>query len=616
MLPVITEECIDELETLLGLTFDLQRRTAIKDFDDVQACPGSGKTTLVAAKLILLAKKWDAGARGICVLSHTNVAKNEIISRLEKDENGRKLLKYPHFIGTIQEFVNRFLALPYCRSKGILVNQIDDDICCSVISSGISRRTKSYLERKRVNIAGLQLRYIDGELNKVIPAFPNVSPSESYRELLAAKNTLIERGLYFYREMFEFAKAYLDIESNALIAMRSRFPVVIIDEMQDTQGVQDVIINRIFDYEGSCLQRLGDTDQAVFSGGDDNDNSNSYNELNLAVIDTSHRFDSSIANLASRLSINSLTLRSIRQDGDGLPHTIYIVNDSTRTNVLSAFARLCANNLPVDNDYSIKAVGAVGKTNQNGLTVKHYYPDFEKVNSRKYFKPDRFIEYVREAQRISSCNSVGYKIIINGIGRFLKLIGYENVSTSKLKEIIKNDENYININQEIIALQSSALSDENEWNIGVSRLLSVLDLTDHRAKLSNFISYLPARENTLTGETVTTNTFTEEINGRDICIELDTIHAVKGETHSATLLLETKFHEYDVHQMLDYIIGIKSTKPTGVRKPKFMKQLYVAMTRPKHLIGIAIDQSRFPEAKRAAAIANGWNIVDLTEGEA
>lgn len=612
MLPVITEECIDELEPLLGLTFDLQRRTAIKDFDDVQACPGSGKTTLVAAKLILLAKKWDDGARGICILSHTNVAKNEIISRLEKDANGRKLLKYPHFIGTIQEFVNRFLALPYCRSKGILVNQIDDDICCSVISSDISRGTKSYLDRKRVSIAGLQLRYNNGELNKVIPAFPNVSPSVSYRELLAAKNTLIDRGLYFYREMFEFAKAYLDIEPNILIAMRSRFPVVIVDEMQDTQSVQDEIINRIFDHEGSCLQRLGDTDQAVFSGGDENDNSNSYNELNLAVIDTSHRFDSSIANLASRLSINSLTLRSIRQDGDGLPHTIYIVNDSTRANVLSAFARLCANNLPVDNDYSIKAVGAVGKTNLNGLTVKHYYPDFEKVNSRKYFKPERFIEYVREAQRISSCNLVGYKIIINGIGRFLKLIGYENVSTSKLKEIIKNDENYININQEIIALQSSALSDENEWNIGVSRLLSVLDLTDHRAKLSNFISYLPARESTLTGEAVAANTYTEEVNGRDVNIELDTIHSVKGETHAATLILETKFYEYDVHQMIDYLIGTRNTRPRGARKPKFMKQLYVAMTRPKHLIGITIDESRFPEAKRAIAVSNGWNVVDLT----
>src|SRR5210317_869591 len=88
---------------------------------DVQACPGSGKTTLIATKLILLAKKWPFQHQGICVLSHTNVAKDEIIGRLERSKTieVQRLLSYPHFIGTIQEFVNRFLAMPYLRSKGI-----------------------------------------------------------------------------------------------------------------------------------------------------------------------------------------------------------------------------------------------------------------------------------------------------------------------------------------------------------------------------------------------------------------------------------------------------------------------------------------------------------------
>jgi DNA helicase-2/ATP-dependent DNA helicase PcrA len=127
MIPSLTDSHIDELQTKTGLVFDQARRQAIKGYVDIQACPGSGKTTLIAAKLILLAKSWQQGTSGICVLSHTNVAKNEIISRLESDEYGRKLLSYPHFIGTIQEFVNRFLALPFCRSKGIKIKRIDDD---------------------------------------------------------------------------------------------------------------------------------------------------------------------------------------------------------------------------------------------------------------------------------------------------------------------------------------------------------------------------------------------------------------------------------------------------------------------------------------------------------
>src|SRR5687768_16644869 len=56
----------------------LKSRIAI----DVAACPGSGKTTLLVAKLAILARRWTARDQGICVLSHTNVARREIETRL------------------------------------------------------------------------------------------------------------------------------------------------------------------------------------------------------------------------------------------------------------------------------------------------------------------------------------------------------------------------------------------------------------------------------------------------------------------------------------------------------------------------------------------------------
>src|SRR5437588_702857 len=80
---------------------------------DLQAAPGSGKTTLTALKLCLLASGWQRPRQGICVLSHTNTAKNQIIELLERDAAGRQLTLYPHFIGTIQSFVHTFLALPF-----------------------------------------------------------------------------------------------------------------------------------------------------------------------------------------------------------------------------------------------------------------------------------------------------------------------------------------------------------------------------------------------------------------------------------------------------------------------------------------------------------------------
>ena len=46
----ITDEDIDLLQQEMGLVFDDIRRECLKSYRDVQACPGSGKTTLVAAK--------------------------------------------------------------------------------------------------------------------------------------------------------------------------------------------------------------------------------------------------------------------------------------------------------------------------------------------------------------------------------------------------------------------------------------------------------------------------------------------------------------------------------------------------------------------------------------
>ena len=114
----ITDAAIDKLEQDLGdgFSFDEARRNALKNHDDIQACPGSGKTTLVAAKLILLSDKWQEKHKGICVLTHTKTAKKEIIERLQNHPSGFVLLSYPHFVGTIQEFIDKFLSLPFLKN--------------------------------------------------------------------------------------------------------------------------------------------------------------------------------------------------------------------------------------------------------------------------------------------------------------------------------------------------------------------------------------------------------------------------------------------------------------------------------------------------------------------
>lgn len=126
----ITDVDVDWVIELMGLdTLDEPRRNFLKSMDtvDVAACPGSGKTTLVVAKLAILARHWKSRMQGICVLSHTNAAREEIEKRLGGTEVGQRLLRFPHYIDTIHGFTGRFLASPWLRSKGISLQAIDDE---------------------------------------------------------------------------------------------------------------------------------------------------------------------------------------------------------------------------------------------------------------------------------------------------------------------------------------------------------------------------------------------------------------------------------------------------------------------------------------------------------
>lgn len=90
----ITSQDIEWITRVIGnkIKFDESRIEIIKNMQsvDIQAFPGSGKTTILISKLAILAKKWKYSTRGICVLSHTNVAREEIERRLGNTEVGQK----------------------------------------------------------------------------------------------------------------------------------------------------------------------------------------------------------------------------------------------------------------------------------------------------------------------------------------------------------------------------------------------------------------------------------------------------------------------------------------------------------------------------------------------
>jgi hypothetical protein len=111
--------------------------------------------------------------------------------------------------------------------------------------------------------------------------------------------------------------------------------------------------------------------------------------------------------------------------------------------------------------------------------------------------------------------------------------------------------------------------------------------------------------------------YKEGSDGRRVDIRLGSIHAVKGEDHLATMLLSTYFHEHSSLRILPWLLGTKANlSGAGPQDRRRLLQTYVAMTRPTHLLCLAIprfvlgDSREYADALRAF-YKQGWHVIDV-----
>lgn len=231
----ITDEDILWVEEMMGgkVHFDSARVNVLKNMDsvDIQAFPGSGKTTILVAKLAILAKKWPYSNAGICVLSHTNVAREEIEERLGNTEIGRKLLSYPHFIGTVHSFFDTYVSLPWLKSNGYEINIIDTELVHSLRWNKLPRNKRYYLEMQYKSETICEYRDNIGNIERV--------KNEETNELLLSVIEKTQKDGYFtFGEMLLYAQKVLKEWDEIPKAIQRRFPILFIDEAQDTDTFQ------------------------------------------------------------------------------------------------------------------------------------------------------------------------------------------------------------------------------------------------------------------------------------------------------------------------------------------------------------------------------------------
>jgi hypothetical protein len=94
-------------------------------------------------------------------------------------------------------------------------------------------------------------------------------------------------------------------------------------------------------------------------------------------------------------------------------------------------------------------------------------------------------------------------------------------------------------------------------------------------------------------------------------VKVGTVHSAKGETHLATLYLETFYNKKHESDRLPHCFCDQGNVFSGDFDKQTAKVAYVAMSRPTHLLCFAIHKDRYVSMKDKI---RGWEVIDLTEG--
>lgn len=660
----VTDEDIEWACQLLKLqVLDEQRRAFLKSLAtlDVSACPGSGKTTLVVAKLAILARKWKSTTRGICVLSHTNVAREEIAHRLGNTDVGQRLLGYPHFIDTIHGFVNRFLATPWLLSAGYRVTAIDNDLTTKVrrrhLTLGDYRTLNAYLEKKFISFDSLRLGCTNFATPLVNTAFPSGTHTKMYQLAASALRHAAEQGYFCYDEIFLLGEALLAQQPDIPAILQRRFPFILVDEMQDTSEQQNGFLRQLFprDVHTVCIQRVGDPNQAIFEGGVKPVVDTFPDIIRCVNIADSFRFDASIGALATPFAYHPVQpngLKGVRLTtvpGQGMPHTIFVFPDNDTSGVLDAFGHHVLATLPASMIASsvVTAVGAVHKPfpdvepghKQYPKTVAHYWARYQPGAGRPTYRPRTLAETFLAAQALASSGGPLHQCVdsvASAISHLANLLaGTTQVRSSgrrhlQVEKRLADADAARTLYRELLSrfvIGREQLTAEKWAQVcpglrvlgaavggGVSNASAANDFLVWPAVVP--VAPLPADPNQPASAAV--NSYRYAHGNAKVDIQLGSIHMAKGQTHTATLVLETFNQSHFLHGLMPWLVGKNQygVKCASDKAMQRLLQIYVAMTRPTHLLCLALRESSLGTGKDIAEnegklLAGGWQVRHL-----
>jgi len=538
----------------------------------VKACPGSGKTFIVAAKIVEKLLRWKKDNVGMAVLSFTNTAWKEIEKNLIKYR--KEPIRYPHFLGTIDSFINHYIFLPFghlvmdCERRPILVGEPHEKWHARNVG-------EKYFDKSSFDING------DFIFTKKFPAPPSSNPKLMY-SIKKTKNNLLKHGYANQHDANYFALKIVREYPEITKSLVGRFPILLVDEAQDTTEIQMAIIDELLKAGLKEVFMVGDPDQAIFEWNNANPElfMKKCQEGEMIKLEECRRSSQNICNFVHRLSTLENPAIAVSPEVSCLEVKPEIVEYDNLSDIKDLFLEKCTSlNIKINKEN----VSILCRNNKTLNALKILYND--SLSAQTEYDSDVWREGFAWYKNI--CEGLfliekkdyktGYKLVERGY--FEKKSG-KPYSREAMKSVISmvGVVRWRRSIHEIIQKAPLPSGDLSFW------LSSFYSLFEKTLKIEDNNAIKRGKKNLLVENVFSTSTNDKVLS---FPIELGTIHSVKGETFEATLvILDSKGRSTKYENML------KKHTANDLFVDE-LRTVYVGLTRPRKFLMLAVPKGDY-----------------------
>jgi hypothetical protein len=315
-------------------------------------------------------------------------------------------------------------------------------------------------------------------------------------------------------------------------------------------------------------------------------------------------------------------------------HALFLFDDQTIGHVMPSYAAYL---LELFSEGELRAgmFTAVGATHRSGTDdkvpryVAHYWSEYDHELTALDPRPKAFVQYFAAGRALTHTSGEVHHVvekIADGILRLATILN-PNAKFSLRKrrhryvrELLADhpeaDRDYIDIVSALTAAKAgnTVPSNWNEvWALRIKALANILSgTTRDTAEATAFLSCQPETTDGPQSSSPVRrdNVFRYPLDGTKVEVHVGSIHSVKGKTHTATMVLDTYYRKHHLDALKPWLLGKKSGG--GSENDTLLSRLrqhYVAMTRPSHLICLAMREDCLLDGDVSALKNRGWRVA-------